>query len=75
MAGRMAGNAQNLPLKQAPGCGMVSITLAKMCAITAKFGGKRRIVIEKEGNIPVPRDRHKAFGSTRNFVFGCIFEA
>jgi hypothetical protein len=54
---------------------MVSITLAKMCAITAEFGGKRRIVIEKEGNIPVPRDRHKAFGSTRNFVFGCIFEA
>ncbi len=75
MARSMAGNAQNATIQYTPRCGVVAITLAKMRAITAKFCGKRRVVVQKKRHIPCCRNGHEDFNGTRDFILSRVFQA
>ena len=75
MARCMAGDAQNAAIQYTPRCGVVAITLAKMRAITAKFGGKRRVIVQKKRHIPCRRNGHEDFHGTRDFILGRVFQA
>ena len=75
MAGCMAGDAKNAPFQQAPGIGMVAITLTKMRAITAKLGRKRRVIIQQKRHITGRRDGHEDIRGSGDVIFRGVLEA